>query len=267
MLSRPVNYLLLIATLLIAACSSNSGKAPLENKSFIASKQANSEITLDKEISYPNAAWNPEYKNYLLQQPIWARNDWKQSIIIPKPPNLADTAKEIEAMKGLRPLRVTHQADIDREIALDGIFEKFYTVLNASPTKHPKMAEFMTKVFKDSTIVVFYFKNHFNRARPYHYYPEIKATIAPPKHPSYPSGHATQSYSLALALAEVFPNRRTDLITVANKISTNREIGGVHFKSDSEAGKTAAKQLVAQMKEQSGFREWINRVAQESNVE
>ena len=267
MLNRPINYILVIATSLITGCSSNSVVVPLVNNSSIISKQADSAIILDKEMSYPNAAWNPKYKDYLLQEPIWARNDWRQSIIIPSPPSLEETAKEIEAMKRLQSLREKHQADIDREIELDGIYEKFYAVLNASPETHPKMAEFMAKVFNDSTIVVFYFKNHFNRARPYHYYPEMKATIDTPEHPSYPSGHATQSYSLALALAEVFPNRRTDLKTAAYKIATNREIGGVHYKSDSDAGKTTAMHLVAQMKEQSGFRDWINRVAQESTVE
>ena len=68
----------------------------------------------------------------------------------------------------LRSLREKHQTDIDREIELEGVYEKFYTVLNASPETHPKMAEFMSNVFDDSTLVVFYFKNHFNRARPYH---------------------------------------------------------------------------------------------------
>lgn len=228
---------------------------------------ADSAIILDKEMNYPDAAWNPDYKVYLQHEPGWARDDWKQSIVIPMPPNLEDTAKEIEAINKLRPLREKHQADIDREIELEGIYERFYTVLNASPATHPVMAEFMGNVFYDATRVVFYFKNHFNRARPYHYYPEIKATIDPPEHPSYPSGHAAQAYSIALALAEVFPNRRTDLISVAYKISTNREIGGVHYESDTEAGKTTAMQLVAQMKENSGFRDWVNRVAQESIVE
>lgn len=225
---------------------------------------ADSPIILEKKLSYPDAAWNPDYKDYLKQNPIWARDDWKQSIIIPKPPNLDETAKEIEAIIKLRPLREKHQVDIDREIELQGIYEKFYAVFNAKPLTHPTMAAFMANVFDDSTLVVFYFKNHFNRARPYHYYPAINATIDPPEHPSYPSGHAAQSYSIALALAEAFPNRRADLITVADKITTNREIGGVHFKSDSEAGKTVAMQLIAQMKEHPEFREWVDLVAEEA---
>ena len=227
---------------------------------------ADSVIKIDKEISYPEAAWNPDYKKYLWQKPNWARKDWKQSIIIPPPPDLEETAREIEAIKRLRPLREKHQADIDIEIELEGIYGRFYTVLKASPKTHPKMSVLMTKVFRNSTRVVFYFKDHFNRARPYHYYPEIEATIDPPEHPSYPSGHAAQAYSLALALAEAFPNRRADLEKVAYKIATNREIGGVHYKSDSEAGKMLAMQLVAQMKENSEFRDWVERVVKESLV-
>ena len=60
---------------------------------------ADSAIILEKEISYPETAWNPDYKVYLQQEPGWTRDDWKQSIIIPAPPSLEETAKEIEAIK------------------------------------------------------------------------------------------------------------------------------------------------------------------------
>ncbi len=227
---------------------------------------ADSKIVLDKEMSYPNTAWNPDYKDYLSQEPIWAKNDWKQSIIISVPPSIEQTTKEIEAINKLRSLRDKFQAEIDQEIELIGIYEKFYTVLDASPLTHPKMAEFMSEVFNDATIVVFYFKNRFNRARPYHYYPAIEATIDPPGHPSYPSGHAAQSYSLALALAEAFPNKRAELSNVAYSIARNREIAGVHYESDSEAGKEMAIQLIAQMKENSDFSDWLNQITKENAI-
>jgi len=227
---------------------------------------ADSMIKIDKEIPYPESAWNPEYKEYLWQVPKWAKKDWKQSIVIPAPPKLEETAREIEVIKKLQPLREKHQADIDIEIELEGIYGRFYTLLNASPDTHPKMDLFMTQVFRNSTRVVFYFKDYFNRARPYHYYPEINATIEPPQHPSYPSGHAAQAYSLALALAEAFPSRREDLNAVAYKIATNREIGGVHYKSDSEAGKVLAIQLVAQMRTHPEFGDLVKDVAQEGAV-
>ncbi len=66
-------------------------------------------------------------------------------------------------------------------------------------------------------------------------------TILPvPKHPSYPSGHATQAHLIALVLGDVEPSHRTVYQVDAQRIAKNREIAGLHYPSDSIAGEFLA---------------------------
>lgn len=67
-----------------------------------------------------------------------------------------------------------------------------------------------------------------------------------PGHPSYPSGHAASAYALAYLYTHMFPKHpdRMMLECKAYEVAHNREIAGVHFPADSEAGKLVAKQVV-----------------------
>jgi membrane-associated phospholipid phosphatase len=69
-----------------------------------------------------------------------------------------------------------------------------------------------------------------------------------PGHASYPSGHATESYLLAGMLAQVMPPAAstetevnnpdsTPLRRLAERVARNREVLGLHYPSDSKAGK------------------------------
>jgi membrane-associated phospholipid phosphatase len=77
-----------------------------------------------------------------------------------------------------------------------------------------------------------------------------------PGHASYPSGHATESYLLAEILAQVMPpaaSTRTDpadpdstpLRRLAERVARNREVLGLHYPSDSRAGKYLGDQSLA----------------------
>jgi hypothetical protein len=90
----------------------------------------------------------------------------------------------------------------------------------------------------------------YKRARPVHYFPEL-APIIWPGHPSYPSGHSTEAHTAAYLLDEVmrlphdpFCDLRNELTAKAWRIAHNREIAGVHFTSDTQAGQDLARRLV-----------------------
>ena len=94
----------------------------------------------------------------------------------------------------------------------------------------------------------FFFKRHFARARPYHYLPKLvppkgAPVIERPKHPAYPSGHATMSFLYAHLCAECMPLGKEAFFRLATRISLNRELAGVHFSSDSQAGILLGRQL------------------------
>ena len=89
-----------------------------------------------------------------------------------------------------------------------------------------------------------FFKNKFNRGRPQQVFPALVPLIPGPGHPSWPNGHALESHMIALALKHVVPkNTHPALEALADRLGKNREIAGVHFKSDTDGGKEIAEKI------------------------
>lgn len=94
-------------------------------------------------------------------------------------------------------------------------------------------------------------KLHFNKERPHRLAERYRI---PFKHdllkttetPSYPSGHTTQAYFVALKLSEKYPYLKDRLFHVARLISSSRLDRGVHFPSDLIGGKLLANALFNQ---------------------
>ncbi len=93
-------------------------------------------------------------------------------------------------------------------------------------------------------VAVYYFKHKFKRQRPYHEDTTLQPCIRKPNDLSYPSGHATTGYALALVLSKRFPEKKELIMKQGLQIGENRLIGGVHHPSDVEAGRELARQLV-----------------------
>ena len=93
-----------------------------------------------------------------------------------------------------------------------------------------------------------YYKDRFNRPRPMRLDPSIFSPIDPPGHPSYPSGHAIQSFLIAHCLEEVVPvplgmglgGGQNPFWILAERIAKLREVLGVHYPSDTIAGQRVA---------------------------
>jgi PAP2 superfamily len=60
--------------------------------------------------------------------------------------------------------------------------------------------------------------------------------IATPPFPSYVSGHSTTSSAASTVLAEYFPRRAPQLRAWAEQAAVSRLYGGIHFRSDNDAG-------------------------------
>jgi len=105
-----------------------------------------------------------------------------------------------------------------------------------------------------------HYKRHFSRPRPSQYSPALLTPIDVPGHASYPSGHATEAFLIALCLEKVMPAAastpagapppppplpfpgRSPLQQMAQRIARNREVLGLHFPSDSKAGMLLAEE-------------------------
>jgi acid phosphatase (class A) len=69
------------------------------------------------------------------------------------------------------------------------------------------------------------------------------------KTPSYPSGHSTQGYLIALALSDKYPNKEKKLMKAAKDISYSRRVARAHYKSDSIFGEQIGKDMYKHIKD------------------
>ena len=98
--------------------------------------------------------------------------------------------------------------------------------------------------------ITFILKYHWNYPRPlqlaYYYgvplYPEQPSNSSSP---AYPSGHAIDSYCIALIYGKKYPELKNELLELAKRVSYTRLQGGVHYFFDIEAGKKIAQDAVA----------------------
>ncbi len=110
----------------------------------------------------------------------------------------------------------------------------------------PATADLLALVQNDADAAASTAKHMFPRKRPWAADPTIR-TCDPDDKPltSYPSGHATLGYSLALTMAAVMPERAQALLARATDYAYSREVCGSHFASDGQASEALATALVA----------------------
>jgi membrane-associated phospholipid phosphatase len=114
-----------------------------------------------------------------------------------------------------------------------------------------------------------FYKDIYQRARPSQLWPELMPPLVIPGHASFPSAHATEAYFISFWLeriagpvaaapglpagANVVPSAisapavpngiESPTRRLAQRIARNREVLGLHYPSDSEAGRLLAANL------------------------
>lgn len=88
----------------------------------------------------------------------------------------------------------------------------------------------------DSTVACWDAKYTYWAIRPFQLDPEFKPLFGTPGHPSYPSAHSCLSMAPASILAYLFPADGERLMGIVDEIGEARIWGGIHFRSDIEAG-------------------------------
>jgi acid phosphatase (class A) len=97
------------------------------------------------------------------------------------------------------------------------------------------------------------FKKLYPRQRPFLVDARVQPCVERPDTGSYPSGHTTLAFIWAGVLAEIFPEKRTELFDCAHRAAWGRVLGGVHFPSDLVGGRVLAAAVVAEMKKSAAF--------------
>jgi len=149
----------------------------------------------------------------------------------------------------------------DADLHPDHVLEQFSCAvgvkLNAASA--PRVAAVFERVTPNVGDLVNPPKERFDRLRPYQAVPGDLAICVPKSamlanNRSYPSGHAAISWTWGLILAELAPDRATEILLRARAVGESRAVCGVHYPSDVEAGQLAASSLVAALHGDAGFR-------------
>ncbi len=111
----------------------------------------------------------------------------------------------------------------------------------------PITKELFERITQDESLFMNPAKDAFGRPRPFVTEKRLAPVVAMPPSASYPSGHTTWAIACAIVLADMVPERRTQIFARADEYSHNREVGGVHYPSDVAAGHLAGTALAEQL--------------------
>ena len=166
-------------------------------------------------------------------------NDGFKPKLQPPPPSNFLDVQRLHVMTDLRSESALRE--INEEA--DDPTPKFWAVAGISPADNPKLQKTISIVQPLTAAIVLDLKAKYARTRANDVDPSLKTAIPVPGHKAYPSGHATQSFITALAFANVYPEKSGEFMKLAAKVAINREIAGLHYTSDSDAGAVLAEQI------------------------
>ncbi|MBP6677943.1 MAG: phosphatase PAP2 family protein [Paracoccus sp.] len=157
-------------------------------------------------------------------------------------PSPADFSKELQLIMGYATLRPERLAEIS--VQTSDLISFFASILPIQPARARMIHYLLDLALNLSTAIVQRIKLGFDAPRPDTLSDQVQPLLPMPLHASYPSGHATQAFAVAMLLTlltkpqdrpgKVEPD--SQLFRMATRIAVNRTVAGVHFPSDSVAG-------------------------------
>lgn len=201
---------------------------------------------LNPDLKFSNTmTWNSELLLEAESPSVFTEAQLATIVLPPPPANDSDeTQEELRVLHTyLEEFRTKEKlAEIDRERELPTAVFGTDMYGHLASTR-PKTAKLIEKTIEFVTPVLMAEKLKYDRVRPSFLDTTLTTTIVIPGHPAYPSGHATESHLFALILGKLNPSDADAYLKSAERIARNREIAGVHYPSDSIAGKLLAAQL------------------------
>ena len=173
--------------------------------------------------------------------PLLKGKDWK-NISVPEPPRNSspETRLELSMIKALgdnrslKDIKSIKEHDKSVIYAVNNYLEENDLAYNS---------EDISKIVKTGAGVSRFYKNKFQRIRPWQLAGELGIDINHMKFPSdtmqtpaYPSGHSLQSRLVAEYYIRKYPQHKKGLIAAAEECGQGRVKAGWHFPSDHEVG-------------------------------
>jgi acid phosphatase (class A) len=172
--------------------------------------------------------------------------------ILPPPP-AAGSAQERAELDELLHIQATRtpaqvdQAQKDAQISIFRFADALGNPRGFTEENLPLTLKLFHDVGVDESTVSSAAKREFARPRPFTIESRLDPVVARPPSASYPSGHSTWAYVTALVLADMVPERRSQILARADEFAHNRAVAGVHYPSDVEAGHLAGTTLAAML--------------------
>jgi acid phosphatase (class A) len=138
--------------------------------------------------------------------------------------------------------------------------------VNLTPQNAPKTATLIRRVGLDVSRATNRSKDIYKRPRPYLVDDGptcIEKSDSLSKSPDYPSGHNAWGWTVGLIMAEVAPDRATEILARARAFGEGRLVCGVHTLSAVEAGRMNGSIVVAALHGQEAFRKDLDEVRAE----
>jgi acid phosphatase (class A) len=167
--------------------------------------------------------------------------DYDPKLILPAPPadGTAASQAELAELKRIEANRTAAdfaQALSDDETENPTIF-KVVLGDGFDLKALPATAKLLADVRNDEKEAASAAKNFFQRNRPWILDPSLKTCARDdPAKSSYPSGHSTMGYSMAVVLAALVPEKAQAIMARADAYAENRLVCSMHFRRDIVAG-------------------------------
>jgi PAP2 superfamily len=220
-----------------------------------------------------NQYWDADLQSYMYLQKFVEITGWLDSL---KATALANGMRsqfmdadqldrEVRQIIDLAPEREERFAEIMDQDDADGATNYWFGMLQISPSRHPATYLMVRVGRRIGEHVVMCLKGLFRSPRPSQLCPAIVPMIDPPSTPSFPAGHAVQAYLISYLLAYSLPripqqyrgengtknfDEKIDfekdedlgtetgvLFDLAERVSVNRIVAGLHYPTDIMAGR------------------------------
>lgn len=177
---------------------------------------------------------------------------------LPPPPMTASAQDQAEMgeVLTLQASRSPERAAQSKADSTETVYAMFASVLGPDFTAErlPKADAFFGRIAATEGKILAPVKEFFARPRPFMASDSVKPAAMASRSFSYPSGHVTRSTLMGIILAAMLPERREAIWLRVEDYAESRVIGGVHYRSDIEAGKRAGTAMAGALFEDPAFR-------------
>ena len=174
------------------------------------------------------------------------------SQVLPPPPvddSLAGRA-DLDTLLQIQHDRTPEQVARAHRVSHQSVFSFAQPVLGDwfNAKNLPRTAAIFAEIDHEDNPIVQAAKNAVHRPRPYQRDARVHPIVSRPgMNESYPSGHTTGAAIWGTVLAAAFPANKEGFEAQIHETMWCRQIGGVHFPTDTEAGYVIGKAIAARM--------------------